>query len=78
MKRFETGKEYYARSACQHDCIWTFKIISRTEKRMKIEDEHGAVKTIGITAEAPRQEIAFPLGKYSLCPVLTAEKEVTQ
>ena len=32
MKKFEIGKEYFDRSACNHDCIFTIKIIKRTEK----------------------------------------------
>ena len=33
MKKFEIGKEYFDRSACNHDCIFTIKIIKRTERR---------------------------------------------
>ena len=32
MKKFEIGKEYFDRSACNYDCIFTIKIIKRTEK----------------------------------------------
>lgn len=53
MKKFEIGKEYFDRSACNHDCIFTIKIIKRTEKTVTFErngntrraklffDEHG-------------------------------------
>lgn len=35
MKKFEIGKEYFDRSACNHDCIFTIKIIKRTEKTVR-------------------------------------------
>lgn len=37
MKKFEIGKEYFDRSACNHDCIFTIKIIKRTEKTVTFE-----------------------------------------
>lgn len=36
MKKFEIGKEYFDRSACNHDCIFTIKIIKRTEKTVTL------------------------------------------
>lgn len=71
MKKFEIGKEYFDRSACNHDCIFTIKIIKRTEKTVTFErngktrraklffDEHG--------------EYIIP-ERYSMAPVFRAEK----
>lgn len=73
MKKFEIGKEYFDRSACNHDCIFTIKIIKRTEKTVTFErngktrraklffDEHG--------------EYIIP-ERYSMAPVFRAENEV--
>ena len=30
MKRFEVGKRYEMRSACDHDCIWRYEVVDRT------------------------------------------------
>ena len=32
MFKFEVGSVYYARSACNHDCVFLMKVLSRTEK----------------------------------------------
>lgn len=32
MKKFEIGKEYFDTSACDHNCIFTIRIVKRTEK----------------------------------------------
>lgn len=73
MKKFEIGKEYFDRSVCNHDCIFTIKIIKRTEKTVTFErngntrraklffDEHG--------------EYIIP-ERYSMAPVFRAENEV--
>ena len=73
MKKFEIGNEYFDRSACNHDCIFTIKIIKRTEKTVTFErngntrraklffDEHG--------------EYIIP-ERYSMAPVFRAENEV--
>ena len=30
MFKFEVGSVYYARSACNHDCVFLMKVLSRT------------------------------------------------
>lgn len=32
MKKFEVGKTYYSRSICDNECIFTIKVVKRTEK----------------------------------------------
>lgn len=32
MKKFEIGKEYFDHSICNYDCVFTIKIVKRTEK----------------------------------------------
>lgn len=36
MDKFIEGKEYTTRSVCDHNCIFKMKVISRTEKTMKV------------------------------------------
>lgn len=78
MKKFEIGKNYNMRSVCDHNCIWSFTVIARTaqtiilfdgkkEKKCRISKQY---------SEWNKAETVFPLGQYSMCPILTAEKEV--
>ena len=44
MCKFEVGSVYYARSACNHDCVFLMKVLSRTEKSVKAEFSGEGVK----------------------------------
>lgn len=44
MFKFEVGSVYYARSACNHDCVFLMKVLSRTEKSVKAEFSGEGVK----------------------------------
>jgi hypothetical protein len=76
MKQFEVGKIYQMSSACDSDCIWAYRVISRTTKTVLLQD----VKTLdtrkcrisGKYSEQYEEEIVFPLGQYSMCPTLRA------
>lgn len=37
MTQFQIGRTYSARSACDHNCIFAFTIIARTEKTVTFE-----------------------------------------
>jgi len=76
MPKFEAGDVYHKRSICDSDCIFKFEVISRTEKRIKLKTMEGIVtKKIYQLEEF---ELVYPLGKYSLCPVIRSndKKEV--
>lgn len=78
MKTFEIGKTYSMSSICDHNCIWTYTVIARTAQTITIEDGK-QVKKCRISkqySEYNKAETVFPLGQYSMCPILTAEKEV--
>lgn len=77
IKQFEIGKTYFCRSLCDYDCVWTFEIVSRTEKTIIT----ACGKTLRINpkmTEYNKAETVYPLGRYSMAPTLTAEKVVTQ
>jgi hypothetical protein len=67
MKKFEIGKTYSMRSACDHDCIWTYKILKRTDKTVTLDNNKSY--RIGVYED---REIISPLGKYSMSPTLRA------
>lgn len=78
MVRFEVGKKYGTQSICNHNCIWTYTIIARTEKTVTISDG-SETKKCRINAkfsEYSGAETILPEGNYSMCPILDATKTV--
>ena len=73
MKQFIIGKDYFCRSACDHECKWTFKVISRTAQTITLHNSaQGTIKKkVKIWNDV---ETVLPLGSYSMAPILTAEK----
>lgn len=74
MKKFEIGKNYSMRSICDHDCVWTYTVVARTESTVTITDGK-ETKTCRINkkySEYRNTESVFPLGRYSMCPILSA------
>ena len=70
MKQFETGKEYSARSICDHNCIFSFTILKRTAKSVWVK-VHGETvrRQIEIYDNA---ESFYPFGKYSMAAIIRA------
>ena len=87
MKQFEVGKAYGMNSPCDQDCWWYYLVtkrtatsvtlvqVSRDKKRMDLAKVCRINKMLtGVyNAEAVR-----PLGSYSMCPTLTAEKVIKE
>lgn len=76
MSKFEVGNKYACRSVCDHNCVWTFEVVSRTAKTIKTS----CGKTLRLHAKLTdynKCETVLPLGNYSMCPILTADKLVT-
>lgn len=70
MMKFEIGKTYEARSACDYDCIFSFEVVARTAKQITIKVRGEEVKR-GVSMYEG-SEVCFPLGKYSMCPIIRA------
>nr|DAS01072.1 MAG TPA: hypothetical protein [Caudoviricetes sp.] len=79
VKTFEVGKRYFMRSACDHEIMWVYTVISRTKKFVTLQDDKGRVRRRGVYVYH-NEEHANPLGTFSMAPVLAAgnmvEKEV--
>ena len=76
MKAFEVNKTYNTRFITDSNCILNFKILKRTEKRLTFELlETQEIKTVGVKI-MDGEEIAYPLGRYSLAPIIRATREV--
>ena len=70
--KFEVGKTYYCRSVCDYNCIWNVQVISRTEKTMIIS-VGGKTSRVKIRIHN-NIENALPLGRYSMAPVVSADR----
>lgn len=76
MTKFEIGKTYECRSACDHNCVWKYTVTARTAATITVVDEYNKVFKFRInmqTSEYRNAESVYPLGKYSMCPILTAK-----
>lgn len=74
MRRFEVGKKYEMHSICNWDCVWSYTVIVRTAATITITDGK-EVKKCRINkkiSEYRGSESVYPLGNYSMCPILSA------
>ena len=77
MKQFEIGKTYTTRSLCNHDCIITIKVTARTAQTITVINDSNEVQKLRIIkkmTEWNNAETVLPWGKYSMAPIITAEK----
>lgn len=75
MTKFEIGKSYTMRSACDHECTWTYTVTGRTACTITLKDEYGKETKHRISklySEHRKAETILPLGNYSMCPMLSA------
>lgn len=77
MKQFEIGKTYTMASPCDRNCVWTYTVTKRTAKTITISDgtETKTCRVNTQVSEDRNAETIFPLGRYSMCPALSADKE---
>lgn len=68
MTEFKIGKTYKSAK------MGNFKIISRTARRITTKNELDEIKTVGIYI-FDGSECAKPMGNYSMCPVIRADRE---
>ena len=75
MTKFETGKTYTMRSACDHECVWAYTVTARTAATITLADEAGKIIKCRIAkaiSEMDNRECVRPLGAYSMAPILRA------
>ena len=76
MTQFEIGKKYTMFSPCDQECIWAYEVIARTAQTITLRDEYSKVKKCRVSkvySEYNKAETVFPLGQYSMCPILRAQ-----
>jgi hypothetical protein len=75
MKQFEVGKTYKCHSIGNWDCVWSYTVTARTAQMVTLLSDMGEVKKCRIIkglSEINNTESVYPLGKYSMCPILRA------
>lgn len=70
-KAFAVGSIYTTRSACDHACVISVSVLSRTAKTIKADCGHRGIRTLRI-AEYDGVEFVKPWGSYSMAPVVSA------
>jgi len=72
--QFQVGETYCARSICDYNTIFRFKVISRSAKRLTLKMyDDGKTAQRGIYLYEGVEQCK-PLGTYSMCPVIRADK----
>lgn len=74
ITRFQNGRTYACRSICDHECIYRFDVIGRTEKTVTIRSIFGDKRRKVRVDPYENCEVIDPLGRYSMSPVLRATK----
>ncbi len=73
-QKFQVGKTYYTTSACDSECYFRYTVKRRTEKSVWfIPENSNKIKRCKI-GHWNNSEIFYPLGHYSMAPVIRAEK----
>lgn len=78
MTKFEVGKTYATRSIGDYDCIFTFTVLSRTAKFVTLRTTNDEEMRRGVRTSPvfPNTEVCDPFGRYSMSPVLIAERHL--
>lgn len=75
MKKFEVGRTYSTRSACNHDCVFSYTVTGRTACTVTVMDRFGESRKCRIVKSLSAYrgaETIRPLGDYSMAPVISA------
>ena len=74
MKKFEIGGIYSMTSVCDQNCTWSYIVTARTAKTITISDgkETKKCRVNEKVSGYHNAETIYPLGRYSMCPSLTA------
>ena len=73
--KFEVGKTYATRSICNHDCIFDYTILRRTEKTVTIVDLYGDTVRKKVSVYNGVEQF-LPHGRYSMAPIISADTEL--
>jgi hypothetical protein len=77
MNTFNPGHIYFCRSSCDHDTVFRYTVVSRTRRQVMLRGDCGQLCRRGIKIE-DGTEICYPEGRYSMAPVLRADRFIGQ
>ena len=72
--KFEIGKTYYTRFACDYDSVLSMTVLARTEKTITAQVDTFGVKKLRVDTRWSDVETVAPLGRYSMAPSIRADK----
>ena len=76
ITRFEIGETYACRSNCDWDCIFSARVVARTEKTVTFdEDGRRYTRRPHLWRDV---ESVYPHGQFSMCPVFSADRTLEQ
>ena len=76
-KTFAVGQVLSVRSLGDYDCVFAFTVVKRSTNFVTL-DWRGQINRVMIRKWSDDVEYCYPLGTYSLAPLLRADSEVTQ
>jgi hypothetical protein len=69
--KFQVGRTYSTRSICDHECIYSFRILARTTKQVTVQVHDKIVKR-GLAIWEGVEHFK-PFGTYSMCAIIGAD-----
>lgn len=83
--RFEVGQTYYGRFISNHSNVFVYRVVRRTEKSVWVQQlNRGTLEPWGeverkalSTSYMDEHEQCYPMGRYSMCPILGADRPYT-
>ena len=71
VRKFTIGQEVSARSMCDYDCIFQFKVVKRTAKFVTLQ-YFNELKRVGVKTNKEGCEYCLPFGNYSMSAIVYA------
>lgn len=75
-RKFIVGRTYQCRSICDYECIYSFVVVARTDKTVSLKNSDGKVTRRKVRSYYDNSEACDPHGRYSMSPVLTADRAI--
>ena len=75
MTTFEHGRTYWTRFACDADAKLFGTVVKRTPKMVTFDVTGFGLRRCRVS-EFDGRETAFPLGRYSMAPCLSADRRL--
>jgi hypothetical protein len=69
---FQIGSQYLMRFISDYDTTDTYKCVNRTAKTVTLKNRAETI-TCKVHKDTEGNDYAFPLGRYSMCPILNSK-----